>query len=86
MPHITRRTLLKLSAATCLAGLATVTLGSVPSASAQHDTKALFDAFGENAPSARRGTGAAGLVIGGFKYGKPVPVHASYQQLCQYII
>lgn len=84
MPHITRRTLLRLSAATSIAGLATVTLGAVPSASAQHDTNPLFDAFGENAAATRRGTSAAGRAIGGFKDGKPV--HASYQWLCQYII
>ncbi len=84
MPHITRRTFLKLSVATSLAGLVTVTLGGGSSASAQQDTQLLSDAFGQKAASTRLGTGAAGLVIGGSKHGKPV--HDSYQRLCQYII
>lgn len=81
MLSITRRAFLKLSGATSLAGLAIATPGIVLSASVRQDSKASFAA---NAETTRQGSRAPRFVIGVIKEGKLI--HASYQQLCQYII
>jgi hypothetical protein len=84
MPHFTRRTFLKLSAATNLAGLATVMLGTVPSASAQRVAKPKMNAVGERAGVIGSAAGAVDFVVRNMNVGKPAG--ASYQLLCQYLI